>query len=174
MKKKKKKTKKKPISFCSPTPPPSSFSRLFPHLSFVTGSSRVCHSPFLSCIFVWQIRLLNQTVQRSIYIYSSDSSRHAPLHRMHRPCPLPTTLATFDSSNPVTEHDSHALVRGFLEVWPESFGSLPPVVFYGFSPPIFVVMTCWVEDVNNFLTCEFRRMSFGMRMLLPMYQIKSV
>jgi hypothetical protein len=38
----------------------------------------------------------------------------------------------------------------------------------------FVVLAYWVEDVNNFIAYESRRLSFGRRMLLPMYQIESV
>jgi hypothetical protein len=38
----------------------------------------------------------------------------------------------------------------------------------------FVVMAYWVVDVNNFMTCESRRMSFGKKILLLMYRIESV
>jgi hypothetical protein len=49
-----------------------------------------------------------------------------------------------------------------------------------FFPPIFplslyfVVLAYWVENVNNFLVCESRKMSFGSRMLLPIYLIGSI
>jgi hypothetical protein len=36
----------------------------------------------------------------------------------------------------------------------------------------FVVLACWVEDVNNFMAWELRMMSFGRRMLLSMYRIE--
>jgi hypothetical protein len=38
----------------------------------------------------------------------------------------------------------------------------------------FVVMAYWVVDVNNFMACELRRMSFGKKILLFMYRIESV
>jgi hypothetical protein len=37
-----------------------------------------------------------------------------------------------------------------------------------------VVLAYWVEDVNTFIACESRMMSFSRRMLLPMYRIESV
>jgi hypothetical protein len=43
-----------------------------------------------------------------------------------------------------------------------------------FSPLYFAVLACYVEDVNNFLACELRRMSFGKSILLPMYRIESI
>jgi hypothetical protein len=38
----------------------------------------------------------------------------------------------------------------------------------------FVVMAYWVVDVNNFMACESKRMSFGKKILLFMYRIESV
>ena len=38
---------------------------------------------------------------------------------------------------------------------------------FGIAPKDY--LTCRVKDLNNFLTCESRRMSFGRRMLLHTY-----
>jgi hypothetical protein len=46
-------------------------------------------------------------------------------------------------------------------------------LYFSFSL-YFVVLAYWVENVNNFIACELRMMSFDRKMLLPMYRIKSV
>jgi hypothetical protein len=46
-------------------------------------------------------------------------------------------------------------------------------IFLYFSFFMYFVVLAWVNDVNNFLSCESRMMSFDRKMLLPMYRIES-
>ena len=93
---------------------PSLFLFTFLLLHAQAPSRRMCCSPFLPCLFLGLMWLLDWTIQSSIYIPSSDPAQHASFHCAHWSRSLPMVFAAFDSGNPVTNRDSHVLALGFF------------------------------------------------------------
>jgi hypothetical protein len=127
------------------------------------------------CLFSGLMRLLDWIIQSSIYVLSSGPPQHMPLHRAHL---LPTAPAASNSSNLATNRDWFFCSLAKIIWQSSSSGVLWAFVYFFYSCFIFslyfVVLAYWVEDVNNFLVCESKMMSFGKRILLSMYRIESV
>ena len=173
------KKKPSPLPFPDSSLPSPPFF-LFAYFSFVIGSSATTPS-VPSSIYAVSFSKVDGALGSNcskLYLRSSiNLPRHVPLHCTHQSRPLPMVPITSDFGNPATDCDLHTLARGSFAFWPESSSSLPPVVFcellcffffnfsYFFSFSVyFVVLTCWVKDVNNFLAWESRRISFGRKM----------
>jgi hypothetical protein len=129
---------------------------------------------------------LDQTVQSLICVPLSHPPRHALLYRArinsarfqwHMPLLIPVTLqriVTHTCLRVVCSCSGLNHTATFLLWCFVGFYAFYLFFLYFPFPLYFVVLACWVEDVNNFLACESMMMSFDKRILLPMYRIESV